>query len=70
MKDELFFSPRPEPEYRTINGVKYVVDYSPCTCPCHSTGAIHFFACCNNGWVEMLRKIDEEPMDDGEINEL
>lgn len=70
MNKEILFYPPSTPEFRIINGIKYIVDYSPCHCSCHSTGDIHFFACCNNGWVECLRKVDDEPIDDGEINEL
>jgi hypothetical protein len=67
---EHHISGRPKPERRTINGIEYIVDYHPCTCSCHSTGAIHFMACCNGGWVEYLRRADEEPNDNVEINDL
>ena len=59
MNEDIFFVPKPEPEFRTINGVNYIVEYYSCPCSCHFTGAIHFHACCKNGWVEYLRKIDE-----------
>jgi hypothetical protein len=61
---------KPDPERRVINGVEYIVDYYPCNCSCHSTGAIHIMACCNGGWIESFRKVTEEPNDLGEINEL
>jgi hypothetical protein len=48
-------------EIRTFNGVDYKVIKTPCKCPCHIPGArvMHVRACCNNGFVERLQKIEK-----------
>lgn len=45
-------------EVREINKIKYKVTKTKCNCSCHSSGAMHCIPCCNNGYNEMLIKIE------------
>lgn len=45
-------------EIREVYGKKYEVTKVPCTCYCHRSNALHISACCDNGWVEILREVN------------
>ena len=53
-------------EIREVYGKKYEVTKVPCTCYCHRSKnfyikfphLLHIAACCDNGWVEILREVN------------
>lgn len=47
----------PKDVIKIIDGVKYRVVRHRCVCSCHTTGAVHFVACCNDGFIESLEKV-------------
>ena len=49
-----------EQEIRRINGIDYKVVKVPCNCHCHKEKWVrHIMACCDNGYVEKLIKLEK-----------